>query len=1274
MSPATPRPPDSEAELNECLAHDRARLRAQRRRLGRHPAPQALAEWRAAVAEAEARAAQRAAALPQPRFDEALPVNQHRERIARAVAAHQVVVLCGETGSGKTTQLPKICLTLGRGARGLIGHTQPRRIAARSVAARLSEELQSPLGQAVGYKVRFHDRVSADSYVKVMTDGILLAEIQSDAELAQYDTLIIDEAHERSLNIDFLLGYLKRLLPRRPDLKVIITSATLDPERFARHFDAPVVSVEGRGYPVEVRYRPSQSEEGEADLSAGIVAAVDELAGEPAGDVLVFLPGEREIREAAEALRKHHPPHTEILPLYARLSAAEQARIFQAHGGRRIVLATNVAETSLTVPGIRYVVDTGLARISRYSYRSKMQRLPIEPVSRASADQRKGRCGRVAPGVCIRLYDEADYLARAEYTPPEIQRTNLAAVILRMADLRLGDVARFPFVDPPEPRAVNDGYRLLQELGAVDAKRRLTPLGRRLARFPVDPRLARMVLAAQAEDCVREVLVIAAALSVQDPRERPVAAQQQADEAHKQWAHPDSDFLAYVSLWRAWQEAQRHLSQRKLRQWCRERFLSYVRLREWQDIHSQLKTVALEGGARLSETPAEYAPLHRALLAGLLGHVGHKHEDAYRGARGVQFQPHPSSGLFKKGPRWLMAGELVETTRVYARINAKVEPAWVEQVGAHLVRRHHFEPHWERKAGHVVAYEQVTLWGLVLTARRRVNYAPLDPAHAREIFIRDALVAGDLATRAPFYAHNRALIAEIESLESKTRRRDILVDEAVLYAFYDARIPAEVNSAAGFEVWRKRAEREAPRLLFLTREDLMQHGAEGAAAFPDELALGPLVLRLRYRFEPGHPEDGVTVEVPLAALGQLEAGAFEWLVPGLLEEKVVALIKSLPKGLRRHFVPAPDFARAAVQAMPPRVAPLREALAAQLRRMTGVVIDPAAFDEAGLPAHLRMHFRVLGTDGKVLDQDRDLDALKARLAARAGAQFSAAVHPEWEREAVEAWDVGELPDSVAFERGGLALRGYPALVAEGERVALRLLDDPAKAAAAHREGVRALGARALNRELRYLRKNLPGLDRLCLHYAAVGRCQDLTEDLVSAALARALALDEAPPPRTPADFEARCAAAQQNLVGQGNELAAAVGEALAEYHGVRKRLKGGLPPAWLEAAGDMRAQLGALVYPGFVARTPWTWLQHYPRYLRALARRLDKLERDPQRDRAPRLELARLLESYRQRRGEPNPRDALRWQLEELRVSLFAQELGTAQPVSVPRLARDLQG
>ena len=1274
------------ADIALCLRRDQHALqrRLRKMRRGRTRDDTAWQSLSADIAASKARCEQRRAALPVPSFPEELPVSARREELAGAIARHQVVIVCGETGSGKTTQLPKICLSLGRGVAGMIGHTQPRRIAARSVAARIAEELGTPLGQTVGYKVRFSDHTSPEAYVKVMTDGILLAETQHDRYLDQYDTLIIDEAHERSLNIDFLLGYLKQLLPKRPDLKVIITSATIDPQRFAEHFyDAPIIEVSGRTYPVEVRYRPllAEDEDGrDRDLQQAILDAVDELGRIDRGDILIFLSGEREIRAAAEALRKHHPPHTEILPLYARLSAAEQNKVFQPHKGRRIVLATNVAETSLTVPGIRFVIDTGLARISRYSHRAKVQRLPIEPVSQASANQRAGRCGRVSAGVCVRLYSEEDFAGRPPFTAPEIQRSNLAAVILQMEVLGLGEVECFPLIDPPDSRLVKDGYQTLQELGAVDEARRLLPLGRDLARLPVDPRIGRMILAARQEQCLSEVLIIAAALAVQDARERPLEAQQAADQKHGRFADQRSDFLAYLKLWEHYHEQARHLSNNKLRKYCRENFLSYVRLQDWRDIHSQLLGLLKPMGYRLNQQPADYAPIHRALLSGLLGNIGSKGEERdYLGARGSKFHIFPGSALFKKAPKWLVAAELVETTRLYARIVAKIEPEWVEQLAPHLVKHHYFDPHWEKSQQAVMGYERVSLYGLPLIPRRKVHYGRIDPKLSRELFIRGALVAGEYDTRAPFFAHNQAAIRDVEEMEHKARRRDILVDEQTLFEFYYERIPVDVCDGRSFERWRKQAERDDPKLLLLTKDYLMQRRAAEVSIeqFPDHLDVSGMRLPLSYHFEPGHSLDGVTLTVPLALLNQLPPERLQWLVPGLLRDKIIALLKGLPKALRRNFVPAPNFADACLQSVTPEEGALHQVLTRQLLRMTGVTVPSDAWQEAALPPHLRMNIKVVAADGEtVIAMGRDLARLRSEQGEQAAATFAQLPSSDFERDLVTEWDFGDLPEQVEFQRHGMSLIGYPALVEEDNGVALRLLDSPAKAEGALRGGVRRLYMLQARERIKYLEKNLPGIQEMCLHYAGVGDCAALKADLITAIAEQAFLADRSVP-RSAKQFEELKEAGLTRLIPVANELCAWVAETLALHHALAKRLKGAVKPAWLKSLGDIQEQLRHLIYPGFVTATPYGQLRHLSRYLKAVELRLAKLEQHARRDAPLLAQLMPLWQAYwrraeKQRKlGIADPTlEEYRWLLEELRVSLFAQELKTAVPVSVKRLQR----
>lgn len=1273
-----------QSALADAFGPDRAGLRRRlgglrRRARSGQPVDQGTAALAAALEQSRARGAAREAALPRPDYPSELPVTQRREDLLKAIAEHQVVIVCGATGSGKSTQLPKLCLELGRGVRGMIAHTQPRRLAARTLAARIADELHTEVGNAVGYKVRFTDRVSPHTYIKLLTDGLLLAEIQGDRLLEAYDTIIIDEAHERSLNIDFLLGYLKQLLPRRPDLKVIVTSATIDPERFARHFGgAPVIEVSGRSYPVEVRYRPRLGDDGEErDQRAAVLDAVDELAAEGPGDVLVFLSGEREIRETAEALRKHHPKNTEILPLYARLSAQEQQRVFNPGRQRRVVLATNVAETSVTVPGIRYVVDAGFARISRYSHRTKVQRLPIEPISQASANQRAGRCGRLGPGVCIRLYSEEDYQARPEYTEPEIQRTNLAAVILQMKALRLGEIEDFPFIDPPERRFINDGYKLLHELGAVDDRRQLTDLGRQLARLPVDPRIARILLQGGREGCVTEMLVLASVLSIQDPRERPLEAQQAADQAQAAFRDEKSDFLGYLKLWQAYREQAQRLSRRKLADWCREHFLSPSRMREWVDIHGQLKELVGALDLRPNDQPAEYPQIHRALLSGFLSNIALRGEGSeYTGARGIKLHIFPGSGVFKARPKWIMAAELVETARLYARDVAEVRPEWVEALAGHLVSRSYLEPHWQARAGQVGAYENVSLYGLLLVARRRVNFGPVDPVLAREIFIRDGLVRQTIRTRGGFLQHNRRLIEEIEGLEAKTRRRDVLVDEEALYAFYDRRIPEGVYSTASFERWREKAERKQPRLLYMSRGDLMQRAADEVTAedFPARFEVAGMALPLEYHFEPGHPLDGVTAVVPLAALNQLEPAPFDWLVPGLRQEKAAALIRALPKALRRHFVPAPDFAQAVLQAATPGEGSLQEALRRELKRMTGVEIPIDAWDSVELPAHLTMHFRVIDERGRTLASGSDLAALQQDLGDRAAEQLGQASTSEWERADVRRWDFGELPETVELKVRGVAIRAYPALVDARDHVQLKLLDAPAEAQAATRSGVRRLFLLELAQQVKYLRRNLPHLDAICLHLRELGSCEEVREDLLAAAIDRTF-LADGRLPRTEQDFRERLAAGRSELVETASRLCGRVHEIAALYHQIRKRLKGGKVLSQAESLRDIHEQLEQLIYPGFISGTPAERFEHLPRYLQALLRRLDKLDADPGRDRALLRDIRphweRWLERAEQHRRKHIDDPALsdfRWLLEEYRVSLFAQELKTAVPVSDKRL------
>ncbi len=1264
----------------------------------------------------------RLAARPEITYDELLPVNQRRAEIARAIEKNQVIIVCGETGSGKTTQLPKLCLELGRGSRGLIGHTQPRRIAARATAARIAQELKSELGRYVGYKIRFTDRVSSDTYIKLMTDGILLAETQGDPQLRQYDTIIIDEAHERSLNIDFMLGYLKQLLPRRPDLKVIVTSATLDAEKFSRHFDgAPVIEVSGRLYPIETRWRPVQGANGESkerDLNDAIVDAVDEAQRAGPGDVLVFLPGEREIREAAEALRKHGLARpggmaTEILPLFARPSAQEQGRVFQSHQGRRVILATNVAETSLTVPGIRYVVDAGLARVKRYSHRNKIEQLLVEPIAQAAANQRAGRCGRVASGICFRLYGEDDFARRAPYTDPEILRSSLAGVILRMKSLQLGDVEDFPFLQAPLPKMVADGYQLLGELGAVDENRQLTRSGRELARLPLDPKIGRMILAARDLGALREVLVIAAALSVPDPRERPPERSGSADQAHARWKDEKSEFLSWLKLWQAADEVWKHESSSKQKTWCKQNFISWMRLREWREIHGQLHALCTEHGWKESAEPANFEAIHCALLSGLLGNLGLKSEEEgggggqggghsgghYLGARGIKFHIHPGSTLVKKAGRWIVAAELVETSRLFARCVARIEPEWLERVGAHLVRKHVYEPHWEKNSGRVVAWERATLHGLLLYAKRRVNFGqpghatPAETQLARELFIRGALVDGevheDFTRRAKFLQHNRKLIADIEALEHKSRRPDVLVDETLIQAFYESRLPDDIVSLAAFEAWRKDAEAKAPKLLFLEREQLMRHEAAGITtdAFPHHFECHGRELRLAYHHDPGAADDGVTLSLPLPQLNQVPANRCEWLVPGLLEEKVRQLLKTLPQKFRHRLMPLDGYAAAfcAEDMAHDMDEPLLRALTRAIEERLAMKLPLDAFRPGELRPHLSMNFRLLDEHGGTLAMSRSLAELRAQYGARVEQSFAAANPPmadageatAGELSGLTRWTFGDLPELMEVSIGGRKVVGFPALVDEEDSVALRVFDTPEKARQQHRAGLRRLFVLNLREQMKQLEKSLfgsPAFRDMSLQYMQHGAEQALRNQLIASTLDRTCLLD--PLPQTAAAFDARILEAKPRITLVGQEIVRLVGTIIAEHTALQKKLNG-VAKAFPAVAQDIGTQCSALVGKHFVVETPYERLQQFPRYLKAAMLRLDKLRTDPARDVRLMAEwqaLAKPWEREYHARLKVGVADdfleEFRWLLEELRVALFVQELRTPTPVSVKRLQK----
>ncbi|WP_309318539.1 ATP-dependent RNA helicase HrpA [Streptomyces salinarius] len=1266
-----------------------------------------LAEIETEVAKAEQRIGERRARVPAVSYPEQLPVSQKKDEIAAAIRDHQVVIVAGETGSGKTTQIPKICVELGRGVRGMIGHTQPRRIAARTVAERVADELDTPLGETVGWKVRFTDQVNPQStFIKLMTDGILLAEIQTDRELRAYDTIIIDEAHERSLNIDFLLGYLAQLLPKRPDLKVVITSATIDPERFSRHFgDAPIIEVSGRTYPVEVRYRPLLEEDGDdadRDQITAITDAVEELMGEGKGDILVFLSGEREIRDTADALEKKKYRFTEILPLYARLSHAEQHRVFQQHTGRRIVLATNVAETSLTVPGIKYVIDPGFARISRYSHRTKVQRLPIEPVSQASANQRKGRCGRTSDGICIRLYSEDDFNARPEFTDAEILRTNLASVILQMTAAGLGDIEKFPFIDPPDHRNIRDGVQLLQELGALDpaqkdVRKRLTDTGRKLAQLPVDPRLARMVLEADKNGCVREVMVIAAALSIQDPRERPAEKQAQADQQHARFKDETSDFLAFLNLWRYVREQQKERGSSSFRRMCKQEYLNFLRIREWQDIYTQLRTVAKQMGIHLNDAD-DAAPddrVHVSLLAGLLSHVGMKDvkeggKNEYLGARNAKFAIFPGSALFKKPPRFVMSAELVETSRLWARVNAKIEPEWVEPLAGHLLKRTYSEPHWEKDQAAVMAYEKVTLYGVPIVAQRKVNYGRIDPEVSRELFIRNALVEGDWRTHHKFFADNRRLLTEVEELEHRARRRDILVDDETLYDFYDQRVPEHVVSGAHFDSWWKHKRHEQPDFLDFEREMLINEkaGAVTKDDYPDSWRQGPLKFRVTYQFEPGADADGVTVHVPLQVLNQVTDEGFDWQIPGLREQVVTELIRSLPKPVRRHYVPAPNYAQAFLDRAVPLQEPLTVTMARELKRMVGVPFDAEDFDWAKVPDHLKITFRIVDERRRKLAEDKDLEALKLRLRPKARKALSQAAAATAQRSGGESlersgltdWTIGTLTRVFETRRAGQPVKAYPALVDDGPQantVSVRLFDTEAEQAQAMWKGTRRLILRNIPvNPAKFASENLTNQQKLGLSANPHGSIQALFDDCAMAAADKLIA-DFGGPAWDEESYRKLYDKVRAEIVDTTVRTVGQVQQVLAAWQACERRLKTVRSPALLANLQDVRTQLDALVKPGFVTEAGIKRLPDLMRYLVAADRRLQQMPTGAQRDTSRmekvhemRDEYAWLLEQMPQ--GRPVPQQVLevRWMIEELRVSYFAHALGTAYPVSDKRIVK----
>ncbi|EGS63171.1 ATP-dependent RNA helicase HrpA [Vibrio cholerae] len=1235
---------------------------------------------------------QRKQQMPKIEYPALLPVSQKRDDIAQAIAHHQVVIVAGETGSGKTTQLPKICAELGRGKYGLIGHTQPRRLAARSVANRIAEEMETELGGFVGYKVRFTDQISDQTQIKLMTDGILLAEIQNDRFLNQYDTIIIDEAHERSLNIDFILGYLKQLLPRRPDLKVIITSATIDPERFSKHFsNAPIIEVSGRTYPVEVRYRPlagDDDSESERDQLEGIFQAVDELCDEGLGDILIFMNGEREIRDTADALSKRNLRDTEIVPLYARLSAGEQNKIFQPHAGRRIVLATNVAETSLTVPGIKYVIDPGTARISRYSYRTKVQRLPIEPISQASANQRKGRCGRTEEGICIRLYSEEAFLSRPEFTDPEILRTNLASVILQMTALGLGDIEAFPFVEAPDKRNIQDGVRLLEELGAIndqikDPKKRLTESGKQLARLPIDPRLARMVLEASKLGCLKEVMIIASALSIQDPRERPSDKQQSADDKHRRFNHEDSDFLTLVNLWHYIGQQQKALTSNQFRRQCKLDYLNYLRVREWQDVYTQLHQSTREMGFKLNDEPGSYHAVHSAILVGLLSHIGMKDQEKneYHGARNARFNIFPASGLFKKQPKWVMSAELVETSKLWARVVAKIEPDWIEPLAKHLIKRSYSEPHWSKKNAAVMAYEKVMLYGIPIVPKRLVNYGTIDPVLSREIFIRSALVEGDWETKHAFFKQNRALLAEVEELEHKSRRRDILVDDEELFQFYDQRVGTEVVSGRHFDAWWKTASRKTPDLLSFEKEMLFKGDASHITDldYPNFWHQGNLKLKLSYQFEPGENSDGVTVHIPLPILNQVEPHGFDWQIPGLRHELVVSLIKSLPKTLRKNFVPAPNYADAFLARVTPFEMPLLDAMEKELRRMTGVTVLREDWKLDQLPAHLKITYRAVDHRNRKLNESCDLHELKESLKEKVQETLSQVADDDIEQRDLHTWSFGELPKVYQQKRGGFEVRAYPALVDKKDSVEIKLFETEQEQLSAMRAGQRRLILLNVPSPIKYLHANLPNKSKLGLYFNPYGKVLDLIDDCIACGVDK-LIEERGGMVWEPQAFEALKEHVRAELGDTVVEIAKQVETILTTAYNINKRLKGKVDFTMAFALSDVKAQIEGLIFSGFATECGWKRLPDILRYMRAIERRMEKLPVDPNKDRLHMLKIESVANKYKELLNKipkgmaiPDNVREIRWMLEELRVSYFAQQLGTPYPVSDKRIINAIE-
>ncbi|WP_093329822.1 ATP-dependent RNA helicase HrpA [Thalassotalea agarivorans] len=1267
-----------------------ARLKGLAKIKDEHKQQKARATIEQAIEESIAQKQAKLSNPPRIIYPDGLPVSERVEDIKKAIESHQVTIIAGETGSGKTTQIPKICMELGRGVDGLIGHTQPRRIAARTVANRIAEELQSTLGDIVGYKVRFSDHVSDNSYVKLMTDGILLAEMQTDRLLRQYDTIIIDEAHERSLNIDFILGYIKQILPKRPDLKVIITSATIDPERFSKHFnDAPIVEVSGRTYPVEVRYRPLSSEESDVDVIEGIIGAVEELSELGLGDILIFLNGEREIRDTAHALEREQFKSTTILPLYARLSVEEQNRIFKPHAGRNIVLATNVAETSLTVPGIKYVIDPGTARISRYSSRTKVQRLPIEKVSQASANQRAGRCGRVSAGVCIRLYDEDDFNSRSEFTDPEILRTNLATVILQMLTLGLGEIEKFPFVQPPENRNISDGVRLLEELDAVKKggqKVSLTKDGQTLAKFPIDPRLAKMMLTAIKLGCSEQVAIVVSALSIQDPRERPHEKRTNADQHHARFKDETSDFLSLIKLWMYIQEQQKALSNNQFRKLCQKEFLSYLRIREWQDIFSQLRLTLREVKASLDSVDVEQQSgadlVHQSILSGLLSHLGQLDDKReYKGARNSKFVIFPGSSLAKKSPKWLMAAELVETSRLFARMVAKIDANWIEPYAKHLLKYSYSEPHWSKKKGVAVAYEQITLYGLVIVAKRPVIYKQIDPEASRHLFIMDGLVRAQVNLQESFYQKNQALVKDIEENEQKARRKDFLAEEDVQFDFYDQHIPTSVVCLKSFLAWWKKAKHKTPNLLSFTRELLLKDDAKAlsANAYPTTWQQGAMALPLSYKFEPGEPDDGVSVHIPIALLNQIQPEGFDWLVPALYEELTVSLIKGLPKHVRKNFVPAPNYASAALANMSPDQGDIKDALAKQLLRMSGMRIERSLFDAIALPDHLNMNFKVFNERNKLLKQGRDLIALKTELKGAVKHTIKQVAEKGIEKTEITQWDFDAIPEQYSKKIANIEMQAFPALVDKKTTVAIELFEQQAIADNAMKLGVARLILLNIPSPVKYLHEKLPNRTKLGMYFNPFGSIQELISDCIEAACL--YLVEQAPElPRDEQNFVALKEHVRGEIADIVLDGAIKVEQILSLSHDIRKKLKGKAQLNMIQSQGDIKQNVESLVYKGFVTKAGYKRLDDIIRYLNATLRRFEKLPIDPNQDRLKLLEIDKVTEQFndvvgKQRKDLPldNALADTFWMIQELRVSLFAQNLKTAYPISTKRILNHLK-